>query len=387
MVAPSSRAARRRGGAGDGGGTIVAGRSDDRGGRRTPCARSRITARPALLQSGSAFGGTGDSSTEAPVEGARGAITVSDERYDVVVVGGGPGGSSAATFLCRGGLKVALFERDAFPRFHVGESLMPAAMLLLEQMGVRREIEARGFQIKYGAMFFDEEQGLERTFYFLPGQAWPNYSYEVPRAEFDTVLLEHARRSGAAVFQPASVESADFDHDGVTVRVSGAGMPPVVRARMLVDASGRSSFIATRLGDRFVAVGDAVTFVDPIFSGGVYIALRTGQLAAQAILRAFADGRFEARGFHAYQRQAERGVAPLFKFIHKYYEPVFFDLFMHPRRLFGMYEAVLNVLSGGSFIRFGVRTRLSLAVLFVIARISTWLSRRAGRPVESRLEW
>src|SRR5439155_2620893 len=82
MVAPSSRAARRRGGAGDGGGTIVAGRSDDRGGRRTPCARSRITARPALLQSGSAFGGTSDGSAEAPVEGARGAITVSDERYD-----------------------------------------------------------------------------------------------------------------------------------------------------------------------------------------------------------------------------------------------------------------------------------------------------------------
>jgi len=423
---------------------------------------------------------------------------VSDARYDVVVVGGGPGGSAAATFLSRGGLDVALFEREAFPRFHVGESLMPAVMLLLEQMGVRREIEARGFQIKYGAMFFDHEHGFERTFYFLPGQAWPNYSYEVPRAEFDAVLLDHARRSGVAVFQPAAVESADFDRDGVTVRVSGAGMPPLVRARMLVDASGRSSFIATQrgerrrrpnlgkvalfahfrgadrlsgkeegniriyvvrdgwfwwiplandvtsvgavmhartvrawtgtadelyasmiarcapiagglsraerispvhreanfayvnspvVGDRFVAVGDAITFVDPIFSGGVYIALRTGQLAAEAILRAFADGRFSARRFRAYQRRVERGVAPLFKFIHKYYEPAFFDLFMHPRAFGGMYEAVLNVLSGGSFIRFRWRTRLSLALLFAITRVNTWIRRRTGQPVESRLEW
>src|SRR2546427_12566566 len=107
MVAPSSRAARRRGGAGDGGGTIVAGRSDDRGGRRTPCARSRITARPALLQSGSAFGGTRDGSAQAPVEGARGAITVSDARLDVVGGGGGPGGSSGGPCLWPGGLQVA----------------------------------------------------------------------------------------------------------------------------------------------------------------------------------------------------------------------------------------------------------------------------------------
>ncbi len=423
---------------------------------------------------------------------------MSDVRYDVVVVGGGPGGSSSATFLSQAGLKVALFEREVFPRFHVGESLMPATMLLLEQMGVRREIEACGFQIKYGAMFFDEENGLQRTFYFLPGQQWPNYSYEVPRAEFDTILLDHARRSGASVFQPATVESVDFDGDGVTVRVSGAGAPPMVRARMLVDASGRSSFIATQLGerrrrpnlgkvalfahfrgadrlsgkeegniriyvvpdgwfwwiplanditsvgavmhartvrawtgtaddlyasmiarcapvaaglaraerisvvhreanfayvntpivgDRFVTVGDAVTFVDPIFSGGVYIALRTGQLAAEAIVRAFADGRFSARRFRAYQRRVERGVAPLFKFIHKYYEPAFFDLLMHPRNFLGMYEAVLNVLSGGSFIRFRWRTRLSLGLVFAIARINTWVRQRRGRPVDSRLEW
>src|SRR2546428_1551203 len=105
MVAPSSRAARRRGGAGDGGGTIVAGRSDDRGGRRAPCARSRITARPALLQAGSAFCGHGAGSAEAPVRGGRGALPVSDGRYGVVVWGGGPGGSSAATFSFRRGFE------------------------------------------------------------------------------------------------------------------------------------------------------------------------------------------------------------------------------------------------------------------------------------------
>ena len=393
---------------------------------------------------------------------------------------------------------MALFERDVFPRFHVGESLMPATMLLLEQMGVRREIEAHGFQIKYGATFFDEENGLDRSFYFLPGQAWPNYAYQVPRAEFDTLLLDYARRAGATIFQPASVEAADFDRDGVTVRVGGAGAPETVRAKMLVDASGRSSFIATRMGerhrrpnlgkvalfahfrgadrlsgkdegniriyvfhdgwfwwiplandttsvgavmhartarawdgtpeelyarmiarcpavaagltraaritevhreanfayvnrplvgDRFVAVGDAITFVDPIFSGGVYIALRTGQLAAESILSAFRAGRFSARHFGSYQRRVERGVAPLFKFMHKYYEPAFFDLLMHPRSVGGIYEAVLNVLSGGSFIRFRWRTRLSLALLFAIARVNVWVRRRSGRSVESRLEW
>jgi flavin-dependent dehydrogenase len=417
--------------------------------------------------------------------------------WDVVVVGGGPGGSGTATFLARRGLRVALFERERFPRFHVGESLMPATMLLFDQLGVREAVESRGFQIKYGASFSDEETGLRQTFYFLGGQAWPNYTYQVPRAEFDRLLLDHARRCGVTVYQPAAVEAVGLDRDGVTVTATGDG-PRTVRAAMLVDASGRSAFLASRLGqrrrvpnlgkvalfahwrgadrfpgkeegnirvsvfhdgwfwwiplaqdltsvgavmhartarawtgtpedlyaemirrcasvaggltraeritpvhreanfsyvnapvvgDRFVAVGDAITFIDPIFSGGVYIALRSGQLAAEAILAAFADGRFEARRFRRYERRVRRGVAPLFRFIHKYYEPAFFDLFMRPQSYFGMYEAVLNVLSGGSFIRMRWRTRLSLAVLFAVARVNTWLRRRDGLPIESRLEW
>ncbi len=421
------------------------------------------------------------------------------ETFDVVVVGGGPGGSSTSTFLADGGLRVALFERERFPRFHVGESLMPATMLLLEELGAKAAIEERGFQLKYGASFIDEENNAAtQTFYFLPGQPWPNYSYQVPRADFDTVLLEHATKRGVTVFQPATVEGTEFDAGGVTLTVSGENGRFSVRAKMLVDATGRDALLATRygrrtripnlgkvaffahykgaarqsgleegnirvyvfrdgwfwwiplagdvtsvgavchartvkqwtgepaglldamiarsrgvsanlagavrvtpvhrvanfsyhnspvVGDRFVAVGDAIAFVDPIFSGGVYIALRTGQLAAAAILQAFRAGDFSAGRFAAYERRVRAGLAPLFKFIHKYYEPSFFDLFMHPRNYFGVYEAVLNVLSGGNWVTMPWRVRVALRLLYGIGRINTWMRRRAGLPVESRLEW
>jgi len=172
-------------------------------------------------------------------------------RVDVAVIGGGPGGSSTAGFLAERGLSVALFERETFPRFHVGESLMPATMLLLQELGVRHEIDGTGFQLKYGAAFIDEENGGKtQTFYFLPGQKWPNYTYQVPRAEFDTILLEHARKRGATVYQPATVESVAFDAEGVTVSASAEGEPITVRAAVLVDASGRDGFMASRHGER-----------------------------------------------------------------------------------------------------------------------------------------
>jgi flavin-dependent dehydrogenase len=142
------------------------------------------------------------------------------------------------------------------------------------------------------------------------------------------------------------------------------------------------------IADRFLAVGDAIAFVDPIFSGGVYIALRTGQLAAGAIAdAAAAGGDFRRHRFVGYERRVQAGLAPLFKFIHSYYEPSFFHLFMHPRDTLGMYVAVLNVLSGGNWIRMPWRVRLSLRLLFGIARVEAWARRRRGLPVESRLEW
>ncbi len=418
--------------------------------------------------------------------------------YDVVVVGGGPGGSSTATVLAGAGLRVGLFEREVFPRFHVGESLMPATMLLLEQLGVRETVEAAGFQTKYGACFVDGNTGAEQTFYFLPDRPWPNYTYQVPRAEFDTILLEHARKRGVDVHQPATVESVAFDDDGVSIGVAQDGATRAVRAAMLVDASGRDGFLAGRIGrrtrvpnlgkvalfahfrgaerrsgkeegniriyvvdegwfwwiplagdltsvgsvlhartvrearmtleelyaemlrrspvvaeglagatrvtpvyrasnfayanapvvgDRFVSVGDAVTFVDPIFSGGVFIAMRSGQLAAEAIIEAFAARDFRGHRFAAYEQAVRRGTAPLFRFINKYYEPAFFELLMNPKPIFGIYTAVLHVLSGGAFFAMPWRTRLSLQMLFGVAHINRWIRRRAGRPIESRLEW
>jgi hypothetical protein len=80
-------------------------------------------------------------------------------------------------------------------------------------------------------------------------------------------------------------------------------------------------------------------------------------------------------------------VEPLFKFIHKYYEPAFIDMFMHPQDRFGLYAGVLSVLSGGNWVGTPWRTRLALRVFFLIARVQTWAWRRSGRPAESRLEW
>src|SRR6185503_9309470 len=97
-----------------------------------------------------------------PRRGARMTPAVSD----VAVIGGGPGGSTVATHLARGGLSVTLFEREVFPRFKVGESLVPATMLLLERLGVLERVERGGYQVKYGATFHDQETNLGTTFYF-----------------------------------------------------------------------------------------------------------------------------------------------------------------------------------------------------------------------------
>jgi flavin-dependent dehydrogenase len=168
------------------------------------------------------------------------------ESFDVVVVGGGPGGSICATRLAQGGAKVVLLEKAEFPRFHLGESLLPQSLPVLEAVGVLDQIEASFIQ-KYGARFHDDALGRKDRFSF--DGAWRNdrdHSFEVERSKFDKVLLDHARAQGVDVRQPWSVTGAVREGERVVGVLATApdGTDARFDAKYVVDASGRDALFA-----------------------------------------------------------------------------------------------------------------------------------------------
>ena len=420
-------------------------------------------------------------------------------RYDVAIVGGGPAGATAATVLARAGLAVACFERERFPRFHIGESLLPASVPLFDRLGLTPRLESAGFIRKNGAAFIDDAEGRQIVLNFRRGPTWADHAYNVPRADFDRLLLEHAAKEGAAVFEGAEVAEVALDADRVRLRVrTDDGEHYPVEAAFLVDASGRDALVASRLGrrepmptlgkvalfahyrgaarwpgsteghiriylfehgwiwwipfagdltsigcvlhqrvvkgrqapvealfeemiaaspsvtaglahatrttgvwttanfsyrttpavgDRFVAIGDAVTFVDPIFSTGVYIAMQSAELACQVVVDAHRRRDFRAARFDGYRRRLARGTNLFFRFIDRYYEPAFLDVLLAPRPPAALRDAVTTVLAGGAFLRRPLWLRLRLAAVFAAVALARRRRLRRGLPVESRLTW
>jgi flavin-dependent dehydrogenase len=165
------------------------------------------------------------------------------------------------------------------------------------------------------------------------------------------------------------------------------GLLAAERITPVHTAANFSYTVEPVIGDRFLCVGDAAAFVDPIFSAGVFVAMQSAELGAAAILEAFRLNRFQATQFAGFRRTVRKGLEPYFRFIRLYYDPSFIEVFLNPQEVAGILDAVVSVLAGGTFLSMPLRTRLSLELFFTVVRLTRWARRRQGRPVESRLEW
>jgi len=174
---------------------------------------------------------------------------VNTEAYDVAIIGGGPGGSTAAALLARAGRRVIVLERDKFPRFHIGESLLPFSMRAFSRLGLLEKFARAGFMEKFGGEMYGAcgDEGVK--FYFEDGfRSQTDRSYQVTRADFDKLLLDHAAESGAEVREETNLDSIDFSDEDATLFISrkGNGAREELHARYVIDASGRNSILSAK---------------------------------------------------------------------------------------------------------------------------------------------
>ena len=178
------------------------------------------------------------------------AASAAAQEADVLIIGGGPGGSTAAALLAGRGLRVVLVEKSRHPRFHIGESLLPANLSLLDKLGVAGEVRAIGME-KWGAEFVSPWHAQKsQTFAFA--DAWDKsmpMAYQVRRSDFDHILIRNAARQGAQVVEGCEVRDVQFlpEAQGAVIgAMRDDGSLAAWRARYVIDASGRDTFLSSR---------------------------------------------------------------------------------------------------------------------------------------------
>ncbi|MEQ8849691.1 NAD(P)/FAD-dependent oxidoreductase [Botrimarina sp.] len=177
-------------------------------------------------------------------------MTPTKENYDCIVLGAGPAGCTAAALVAREGFSTLLVEREATPREHVGESLMPESYWTFEKLGVLEKLEESRFAKKVGVQFVDASGRESKPFFFRSHFDHPSSeTWHVERADFDRMLLDNAAKHGAETIDRTRVSEVLFDGDRATgVRLKSADGECEVASRVVVDATGQSSLIASRLG-------------------------------------------------------------------------------------------------------------------------------------------
>jgi flavin-dependent dehydrogenase len=410
-------------------------------------------------------------------------LSVQPDSAHVLVVGGGPGGSTAAALLAGKGLRVTLVEKCRHPRFHIGESLLPMNMPIFERLGLLEQVMAMG-QRKLGADFPATNERGYGVFRFTrtlnPGTG---YAVHVHREALDQLLFNHAAACGAHTLQDTEVLGVEFGAAGVHARLRAAdGGESVLHADYVVDATGRDTLlgkalrlkrkdphhqsaalfahfagVARRLGEdagnisiyrfpagwvwmiplpgdcmsigavcypeylrerrgsnadfllatlqripgardrikgahivgnlhatgnysytcrrmsghRWIMVGDALGFLDPIFSTGVYLAMDSAARAAEVVAGSLRQPRREAALQRAYARFTRRGLRQLAWFIFRFTSPAMSRLFAHPRDLLQVEQAMVSMLAGDVFNSPRVWWRLQL---FKLLYLSTWVT-------------
>lgn len=370
------------------------------------------------------------------------------ETYDAIVIGGGPGGSTAAALLAMKGRNVVLLEKEKFPRYHIGESLLPFGFFTLDRLGLLDKMKHAHFVKKYSVQFVSPSGRSSQPFYFFEHLKHDAATtWQVLRSEFDQMLLDNARAKGANVIEEITVREGITEDGSVrgVKAVTTDGTTREFRAPITIDASGRDAFFVTRNGwkirdpylnkiavwtyykgarrdagydegattvayvpekgwfwyiplandvvsvgvvaekdylykdtkdlkaifDRevgnnrwieehlqgaeqfgpyrvtgeysyrsrycaangLILAGDAFAFLDPVFSSGVMLALRSGELAADAADAALTDGDFSAERFTAYGAEFCARIESMRKLVYAFYDHNFsFKTFLraHP---------------------------------------------------------